>query len=138
MARLALVLVACALPCHALAAHAMSGYTNLGFEQGVEGSDVWYADDPASTRPKYPYVADDAHAHSGKRSLKIAADTPGGCAFVFQRSRALKPNTRYEVSYWYRPQGIDETRFVVLFNMRKKLAEIRQGKLKVGDNPPPL
>ena len=130
MARLVLAVLACALPCRALAADAMSGYSNLGFENGVEGWSVWYADDPKSTRPKYPYVADEANAHSGKRALKITATMPGGCAFVFQRSRALKPNTRYEVSYWYRPKGIDEANFTVLFNMRPKLPDGKLGKMK--------
>ena len=130
MSRLLLVVALCALPSAGLAADAMSGYRNLGFEQGTEGWGVWYSDDPNDGSPHYPYVADEAQAHSGKRSLKIAATAPGGRAFVYQRSQALKPNTRYEVSYWYLPVNIDEARFTVLFNMRQKLPGGKLGKMR--------
>jgi len=127
---LQLLLALCALPSLAIAADAMSGYRNLGFEDGVKGWSVWYSDDPNDTSPHYPYVSDEAQAHSGKRSLKITATAPGGRAFVHQRSQALKPDTRYEVSYWYLPEGIDESRFRVLFNMWEPQPGGKRPKMK--------
>jgi len=106
------------------------GYRNLGFEEGVKGWRVWYSDDPNDSRPRYPYVADEQHAHSGRRSLRITATARGGRAFVHQSSTALKPNTRYEVSYWYRPQGIEESAFTVVFNLRQRLPGGKLGPMK--------
>ena len=84
----------------------MAGFENLGFEKGIEGWGVWYSDGDTYKGARYPYSADTEHVHSGKRSLKIVGTAPEGRAFVNRLSEQMKSDTRYEIGYWSRPDGI--------------------------------
>lgn len=105
------------------------GFANLGFEDGTKGWRVWYSDDPRDSRPKYPYAADAGVARSGKRSLRITATAQGGNAFVHQTSTGLKPDTRYEISYWYRLDGAEDGAFRIVLNLWQTQADGRTRRM---------
>lgn len=106
-------------PQTAAAASDNAGFANCDFEQGIAGWGVWYSDDRNAVMTRYPYSADAAVAHGGKQSLRIVAPDENGCAFVSRGSTAMKPDARYEVSYWFRKTDeLDERTFHVRFNFR--------------------
>jgi hypothetical protein len=96
-----------------------AGFANCDFEQGIAGWGVWYSDDRNAVMTRYPYSADSTIKHGGRQSLKIVAPDENGCAFVTRSSTAMKPDTRYQVGYWFRKTNeLDERAFHVRFNFR--------------------
>ncbi len=96
-----------------------AGFSNCGFEEGIEGWGVWYTDNPSEPMTRYPYCADDAVARTGKHSLRIDAADENGRAFVHRASTAMRPGARYAISLWLRPgPGLDPACFEVRVNCR--------------------
>jgi hypothetical protein len=96
-----------------------AGFGNCGFERGTDGWGVWYADEPTAAMTRYAWSADDAVAHSGKRSLRIEAPDSNGRAFVHRSSEKIQPGALYAVSYWFRKSPeLDPKAFDIRFNCR--------------------
>src|SRR5262249_49995893 len=79
-----------------------TGLSNLGFEEGKRGWDVWYSDDPKFQGPRFPWTIDQTVSRVGKTALRIDADDRKGRIFVHQATRQFTRGARYELSYWVR------------------------------------